>query len=110
MRVPEERHALTPHFSDKKYDHPNLTPPTPLLATPPGPRTRTEIQRLLVPTATLGKAGVHAASTGIEHGAVPADENGDRPDRLVVQREVMETVGVPNHPESDTGKRIRGRF
>ncbi|MFF7812459.1 DNA sulfur modification protein DndB [Streptomyces sp. NPDC007945] len=51
------------------------------------------VLRTLISTAMLGKAGIHAASTGIEHEDIPADSNGDRPDKLVVQREVMETVG-----------------
>ncbi|MFI2210147.1 DNA sulfur modification protein DndB [Streptomyces sp. NPDC020141] len=52
------------------------------------------VLRTLVATTMLGKAGIHAASTGIEHEDIPADEGGDRPDKLVVQREVMETVGA----------------
>ncbi|MEV7729037.1 DNA sulfur modification protein DndB [Streptomyces sp. NPDC087917] len=52
------------------------------------------VLRTLVATAMLGKAGIHAASTGIEHEDIPADANGDRPDKPVVQREVMETVGA----------------
>ncbi|MGW4290742.1 DNA sulfur modification protein DndB [Streptomyces sp. NPDC004673] len=52
------------------------------------------VLRTLIATAMLGKAGIHAASTAIEHEDLPADENGDRPDKAVVQREVMETVGT----------------
>ncbi|WP_425831504.1 DNA sulfur modification protein DndB [Streptomyces fractus] len=52
------------------------------------------VLRTFVATAMLGKAGIHAASTGIEHEDIPADESGERPDRVVVQREVMEAVGT----------------
>ncbi|MGW2372962.1 DNA sulfur modification protein DndB [Kitasatospora sp. NPDC001683] len=52
------------------------------------------VLRTLISTAMLGKAGIHAASTGIEHEDIPADKNNDRPDQAVVQREIMETVGA----------------
>ncbi|WP_405460057.1 DNA sulfur modification protein DndB [Streptomyces sp. NBC_00101] len=52
------------------------------------------VLRTLIATAMLGKAGIHAASTGIEYEDIPADESGARPDKAVVQREVMETVGA----------------
>ncbi|MET8692617.1 DNA sulfur modification protein DndB [Streptomyces bauhiniae] len=52
------------------------------------------VLRTLISTAMLGKAGIHAASTGIEHEDIPADDEGFRPDKAVVQREVMETVGA----------------
>ncbi|WP_242483328.1 DNA sulfur modification protein DndB [Streptomyces sp. HSG2] len=52
------------------------------------------VLRTFIATAMLGKAGIHAASTGIEHEDIPVDESGTRPDRAVVQREVMETMGA----------------
>lgn len=63
---------------------PALTPKA-VLRPPPGRATRHD---------TPGRAGIHAAPTGIEHEDIPTDESGDRPDKAVVQREVMETVGA----------------
>ncbi|MFE6744618.1 DNA sulfur modification protein DndB [Kitasatospora purpeofusca] len=51
------------------------------------------VLRTLISTAMLGKAGIHAASTGIEYEDIPTDINNGRPEQAVVQRELMETVG-----------------